>query len=117
MPAALNFNTLIAATPRAESTLKLHSMDFHETVTLDLTNLHHPEKGHWSAYPAGVAWALMERGIKLHGAEFTISGNVPPGSGLSSSASIEVATATALLALGARHLPHPPPDRPRLPAR
>ena len=99
MPAALNFNTLIAATPRKDSLLRLHSMDFHQTAELDLAALQHPPKGHWSAYPAGVAWALQGRGVTLEGADLSISGNVPPGAGLSSSASVEVAVATALLGL------------------
>ena len=103
MPAALNFNTLIAATALAERILRLHSIDFGETVEVPLDGLEEwrtgQGSGHWSAYPAGVAWSLGERGVKIPGAEMTFSGNVPPGAGLSSSASVEVATATTLLAL------------------
>ena len=111
MPAALSFNTLIAATPRTDNILRLHSLDFHENVQLDLANLLPPgattSKGHWSSYPFGVAWSLGLSGIKVTGADLTFSGNVPLGSGLSSSASIEVATATALLALAHAQLPKP----------
>jgi galactokinase len=103
MPAALNFNTLVAATPRTDGLLRLHSMDFKETVKIQLSELEEwrtgSGQGHWSAYPAGVAWSLHERGVKVLGADLTLQGNVPPGAGLSSSASVEVATATALLAL------------------
>jgi galactokinase len=103
MPAALNFNTLVAATPRSHGLLRLHSMDFKDTVKIRLSELEEwrtgKGEGHWSAYPAGVAWSLRERGVKLMGADLTMQGNVPPGAGLSSSASVEVATATTLLAL------------------
>jgi galactokinase len=62
-------------------------------------------KGHWSAYCLGVAWSLQREGVKLPGAELSITGNVPLGAGLSSSASVEVATATALLRLAGATLP------------
>ncbi len=114
MPAALNFNTLVAASPLAASpadsggpahTLRLHSLDFHESVDIDLTALAPPGRSHWSSYPAGVAWSLQQRGFAIPAADLTFTGNVPLGSGLSSSASIEVATATALLALARATLP------------
>jgi galactokinase len=110
MPAALSFNTLVAATPRSDGQLRLHSLDFGESFSVALgTAENTPEAsrqaGHWSAYCAGVAWALHERGIQLTGADLSLSGNVPPGAGLSSSASVEVATATALLALAGHTLP------------
>jgi len=53
---------------------------------------------HWSDYPAGVLWALREHGVPIEkGFSLTIEGDVPLGAGLSSSASIEVATAIAVL--------------------
>ena len=109
MPAALNFNTLVAATPRTDGLLRLHSMDFKETVKIQSSELDAwrtgKGDGHWSAYLAGVAWSLRERGVKVTGADLTMQGDVPPGAGLSSSASVEVATATALLALAGVTLP------------
>jgi galactokinase len=109
MPAALSFNTLVAATPRKDSLLRLHSMDFGESVEADLGALRVPEKSshpRWNHYCEGVAWSLLqERGVSLKGADLTLSGNVPQGAGLSSSASVEVATATALLALAGQTLP------------
>lgn len=107
MPAALNFNTLVAASPRPGTLLRLHSLDFKESAEVDLAALTPRGKSHWSAYPAGVAWALQQRGIKLTGADLSFTGDVPLGAGLSSSASIEVATATALLALADATLPKP----------
>ena len=107
MPAALSFNTLIAASARADRKLCLHSLDFENSAEFDLDDLQPPAKGHWSAYPAGVAWSLKQKGIELTGANLSFSGNVPLGSGLSSSASIEVATATALLRLAGAELSKP----------
>jgi galactokinase len=116
MPAALNFNTLVAASPRPDRLLRLHSIDFGETAEADLNALTIPAKSghpHWFHYCQGVAWSLQrqplqqEPGIELVGCDLTLSGNVPRGAGLSSSASVEVATATALLALAGQTLPKP----------
>lgn len=111
MPAALSFNMLVAASPRPDTLLRLHSMDFGESAEIDLDGLKLPAKssvrGHWSAYSAGVAWSLHEAGVQIAGADLSFSGNVPLSSGLSSSASVEVATATALLALSGASMPKP----------
>jgi galactokinase len=111
MPAALSFNTLVAISPRADTLLRLHSLDFDEPAEIDVTTLKLPPPpeiaGHWSAYCAGVAWSLTQKGVKLGGADITLTGNVPLGSGLSSSASLEVSTATALLALAGVSMPKP----------
>jgi galactokinase len=104
MPAALSFNTLIAASPLAGGKLRIHSLDFDETVEISFEDLTPPGKKHWSSYPFGVAWSLAQSGIRLAGAELTMQGNVPNGSGLSSSASVEVATATALLGIARAEL-------------
>ncbi len=107
MPAALNFNTLVAANPRSDTLLRMYSLDFKHAAEFDLKNLQPQGKEEWSSYPAGVAWSLGQRGVKVGGADLTFSGNVPLGAGLSSSASIEVATATALLALANAEMPQP----------
>jgi len=99
----LSFNTLVAATPRTDAVLRMSSMEFGDSVEVKLGDLEGWRTGggagHWSAYPAGVAWSLGDAGVQVRGADLTFSGNVPLGSGLSSSASLEVATATTLLAL------------------
>ena len=109
MPAALSFNTLIAATPRTDDVLRLRSLDYHEMVEVPLAGLEAwrtgAGAGHWGAYLAGVAWSLMDRGVKVGGADLSLTGNVPQGAGLSSSASVEVAAATAMLALTGAALP------------
>src|ERR1700724_3849047 len=62
-------------------------------------------RGHWSDYPVGVLWALREAGVAVGGFSMTLWGDVPLGAGLSSSASVEVATAMALLDLAGAELP------------
>ncbi len=104
MPAALSFNTVIAASSLEGDLLRVHSLDFKETVEIKLDALVPPGRKHWSSYPFGVAWSLQQSGVKLTGATLTMQGNVPNGSGLSSSASVEVATATALLGLARTEL-------------
>ncbi len=107
MPAAIDFKTTIAASLRTDRKLRLRSVDFTETVEIDLDALPMDRQGHWSGYVIGTAWSLREAGIELPAAALTITGNVPQGAGLSSSASLEVATATALLALAGRSMPGP----------
>jgi galactokinase len=105
MPAALSFNTLIAASPRTDGLLRLHSVDFDQTVEVPVAGFEVPGTGKWSDYPVGVLWSLQQEGVTIAGADLTLSGNVPLGAGLSSSASVEVATATALLAIAGMTLP------------
>ncbi len=100
MPAAINFETLIAASPRTDRVLRLTSVDFGDSVEVDLDMLPMDSQKHWSGYVIGVVWSLRQAGIEVPAAALTITGNVPLGAGLSSSASLEIATGTALLALG-----------------
>jgi galactokinase len=105
MPVAINFGTLVAASPRSDNIVRIYSVDFGATIECDLGALPSDARGHWSAYFIGVIWSLQEDGIPIHGADLTVTGNVPRGAGLSSSASVEVATATALLGLSGIALP------------
>jgi galactokinase len=110
MPAAIDFSTLIAISPRTDGLLLAHSVNFNEHISHPLApflaqrfaQLRAGARTHWSDYPAGVLWALgeiqPERKIPIHrGFSLTIAGDVPLGAGLSSSASLEVATAFAVL--------------------
>jgi len=97
LPLAIGFRTIAVVTPRSDDQAVLYSSNFNETAQYDLRSLALPPRGHWSDYPIGVAWGLQQQGIRLTGFNLSIDGNVPLGSGLSSSASIEVATAMALL--------------------
>lgn len=105
MPAAIGFYTWIAASPRADRTLHVRSGEFHETIDLSLDSLGGPPRKHWSDFVRGVAAVLQSRGIRLTGANLIIQGQVPIGAGLSSSASLEIATGLALLATSQTEVP------------
>jgi galactokinase len=96
MPAAIEFYVWIAIAPRSDRKLLIHSTNFSETVEIDLQNGVSP-RNHWSDYVAGVAVMLERASHHLQGANLLIHGNVPIGSGLSSSAAIEMASGFALL--------------------
>jgi galactokinase len=97
LPAAINFSCWITASPRQDRSLAIYSENFAEQVEVALGHSHNwPRKG-WMAYPLGVAWMLEQSGLLTTGANLYIAGDVPLGSGLSSSAAIEVATGSALL--------------------
>ena len=97
MPAALEFATLTAAAPRPDRRLRVYSMIMDETREFDLDSP--PEAGNadWSDYVIGVALMLEKSGRRLSGADLVIFTDVPIGSGLSSSAALEVSSAHALI--------------------
>jgi galactokinase len=97
LPAAIGFCCWVAAAPRSDRKLVIHSENFNETVEVSLDSLAPLGKKHWANYPVGVAWALEQSGKRLSGASVFIAGEVPLGAGLSSSAAIEVAVGFALL--------------------
>jgi galactokinase len=97
LPAAIEFYCWAAAAPRRDRKLVIHSENFKETIEVGLGSLSPLEKKHWANYPLGVAWALAQAGKPLTGANLYISGEVPLGAGLSSSAAVEVAIGFALL--------------------
>ncbi len=99
MPAALNLSTLIAASPVADETLRVYSVEMRQEAEIGLRSLGEKGSGGWSDYLFGVARELQAVGVPVPGASLTLTGSVPIASGLSSSASIEVATAAALLRL------------------
>ena len=97
MPAAINFSTWVSVTPRDDRVIAVSSENFQETINFDLDDITARAKGHWSDYVRGVALTLEQAGYRLKGAHLQIRGEVPIGAGLSSSASLEVATGYALL--------------------
>ncbi|HYV24172.1 MAG TPA: galactokinase [Pyrinomonadaceae bacterium] len=96
MPAAINYSTFVAIAPCEDRVITVRSDHFPDTAELNLDRPTQSRK-HWSDYPLGVAVKLEEAGHRLQGANLLIRGDVPIGSGLSSSAAIEVSTALALL--------------------
>ncbi|MFG2414843.1 galactokinase [Streptomyces goshikiensis] len=102
LPIALPHRTRVHARRRADDTLHLVSTAAPTPASYDLTALRPGAAGApggWSAYAAGVAWALRDAGHRVGGAELLLDGDVPLGAGLSSSAALECAVATALRAL------------------
>jgi galactokinase len=97
MPAALEFATYVAAAPRDDRRLRVHSMTMDDSREFDLDA---PESARhqWSDYVFGVALMIEKRGLRLRGADMVVATDVPLGAGLSSSAALEVSAAHALLA-------------------
>jgi galactokinase len=96
MPAAIGFYTWVAAANRDDRVLEVYSDRFDEKITFSLDALEGPPRRHWSDFIRGVAATLQGAGHKFSGANLVIHAEVPLGVGLSSSASLEVATALAL---------------------
>jgi len=96
MPTAIHFSTWVAAGRREDRTIRAVSEGFPGALEFSLDQTPH-RQGNWTDYVAGVAATLEAAGHRLRGANLLISGEVPVGSGLSSSGAVEVATALALL--------------------
>jgi galactokinase len=105
MPAAIDFYSYAAIGERTDRTLSVYSEQFHRSVEFSIDQLAGPPRKHWSDYVRGVAAVLRDEGYPLKGANLVIDGQVPIGSGLSSSAAIEVTTALALTFLGGVTIP------------
>ncbi|MPY79467.1 MAG: galactokinase [Actinophytocola sp.] len=94
LPIALPHQVTVTAARRDDDTLRLASRQADAgTVTID--DLAPGRVTGWAAYPAGVVWAMRQRGHQVGGLDVLIDGDVPPGAGLSSSAALECATAMA----------------------
>ncbi|MEU2333926.1 galactokinase [Streptomyces sp. NPDC006654] len=97
MPFALPHVTTAAVARRTDGVLRLHSSDIEGGVAeLSLDALEPGTDQEWTAYPAGVVWALREAGHPVTGADVHLTSTVPTGAGLSSSAALEVVIALAL---------------------
>ncbi|MEU9913373.1 galactokinase [Streptomyces sp. NPDC051001] len=97
MPFALPHTAVAAVSRRTDGVLRLHSADVEGgIVELTLDALTPESDKNWTAYPAGVLWALREAGHPVTGADIHLSSTVPSGAGLSSSAALEVVVALAV---------------------
>ena len=98
-PCALTIGTYGAARRRDDRLIHFYSMNLDRfgVVEVSLDNLSFNSKYNWANYPLGVVWAFAEKGYTLDcGFDMVIWGNIPNGSGLSSSASLEVLTGVIL---------------------
>ena len=94
-PCALTIGTYGVARRRDDQKLRFYSMNFDHLGVIESSVEHlTPEKeADWTNYPKGVIWAFGEKGMKVEqGMDLVLFGNIPNGSGLSSSASVEVLT-------------------------
>lgn len=94
-PCALTIGTYAAARKRDDRKLRFYSMNFEQLGVLEsfLDDLKPDPAADWTNYPKGVMWAFEEKGFTIPcGMDLVLNGNIPNGSGLSSSASVEVLT-------------------------
>nr|WP_093329440.1 galactokinase [Thalassotalea agarivorans] len=92
LPAAINFGTSIAANKRDDRTINVLALDCNnETASFSLDDIQFDQNKMWVNYIAGTLLALMEKFPHIVGADLVVTGNVPQGAGLSSSASFEIA--------------------------
>jgi len=107
LPAAIDREIIMSVRPRGGRQVNLNSFNFQATSSFSLYQIGYDAEQPWSNYLRGVCYVLEEAGYHLRGADVVFGGNVPIGSGLSSSAALEVATATAFLTLAEYDVPGP----------
>lgn len=98
-PCALTIGTYAIARKREDRTLRFYSLNFENLGVMEasLDALVYDEAANWTNYPKGVMWAFGEKGYQItNGMDILLFGNIPNGSGLSSSASVEVVTGVIL---------------------
>lgn len=95
LPCAINYSTVVASAKRSDQHVNIYTHIFHEEDQFSLNSppLHHKNKT-WSNYIRGVVFYLQEKFSILEGCDLLIHSNIPLGSGLSSSAALEVSIAT-----------------------
>ncbi len=107
MPAAIDFATLAGISPRTDGRIVLYSENYGEERSYEASSLPAHATQHWSDYPLGVVAILAGEGHRIPGFSLSLWGDVPLGSGLSSSAAVEVATALAVGSLVGAAYPGP----------
>lgn len=98
-PCALTMGTYVAVRKRTDNKLRFYSANFEKLgiVETSLDELKWNKEADWTNYPKGVMWAFKDKGYEFTtGFDMYFLGNIPNGSGLSSSASVEVVTALVL---------------------
>ncbi|WP_300599829.1 galactokinase [Niabella sp.] len=97
MPCAISLGTTLLIAKNEDRKFRFHALDFPESTEIAFSQDGYSKQGpEWFNYPLGVIHEFQQKGKDISGLDFLFSGNLPIGSGLSSSASIEVLTAFAL---------------------
>ena len=107
-PCALTIGTYAVARKREDRKLRFYSMNFEHLGIIEsgLDDLKPSKEAGWTNYPKGVIWAFLEKGYEIRcGFDILLNGNIPNGSGLSSSASVEVVTGYILSELLGLNVP------------
>lgn len=99
-PAALTMDTTVIVRPRNDRIIRMAATDLSDKVEASLDRLEEYRNLKWGNYQLGVADQLQKHGYKITGCDMLYHGTIPYGAGLSSSASIEMATALALAVIG-----------------
>jgi galactokinase len=99
MPAAIDFATLAAISPRSDGRIVIYAENYGDERVFEASALPSRAGKNWSDYPVGVTTILAAEGHKIPGFSLSLWGDVPLGSGLSSSAAVEVSTALAVTSL------------------
>jgi galactokinase len=99
LPIAVNRRTVVAATTNRDRRLRVYSLTLGQSADILLNDQQESNLPHWVSYVQGVAEVLAERGVPVPGANLAIASDVPIGSGMSSSAALEISVGTALVAL------------------
>ncbi len=99
LPTNTALYTRVLARPRSDRRIRVAAMRIGAEAEFDIDNILAVDSPAWLNYIRGVAAELSAVGVELSGVDFAISGDIPLGAGLSSSASLELAVARALLAL------------------
>ena len=106
LPVAIDLTLTLEFFPLSSNQIILHALDLGKTARFSLADLDKKvdlegqSLPHFALYPAAVAWACQQAGLPVMGMEASYSSNIPIGSGLSSSAAVEVAFAEAFKTLG-----------------
>jgi len=91
LPCAINFKTIVCANKRSDDVVRVVSIDYDNAIDqFSLSEEIVPTSASWANYVRGVVKHLQMGGYKFSGADIVVSGNVPQGAGLSSSAALEV---------------------------
>jgi len=100
LPAAINYGTSIAASAREDNVVKVYAHDCDQQINeFILSEIVFDQQMMWSNYVKGTLQALMKKYPDIKGANLVVTGNVPQGAGLSSSASFEIAILKAFAEL------------------